>query len=162
MSFAGSDMERRDNLEKFLCFVREEALKGIVVTEPFNKKDPFYIKEKYDKIIVTFVGDEKKDKACESFAKEFVKEDTVVDFVYPKMLKLNEDPQPSKNFIEGFKSDIEYKTLKTVSVRHVAPFLRDYIKRSGGDMVIIPVMEEDEDLMVTMVTDPVCTTCFVR
>jgi len=91
-----------------------------------------------------------------------VKEGTVVDFVYPKMLKLNEDPKPSVDFIEGFKSDIEYKTLKTVSVRHVAPFLRDYIKRSGGDMVIIPVMEEDEDLMVTMVTSPLCTTCFVK
>ena len=162
MSFAGRDMEREDNIEKFLCFIRLKGLTGVAVTEPYNKKSPFTIKDSFKKIIVCLTGEEKRDRTSEAFAKRFVKEGSMVYFVKPKKIKLNEEPNNNLEYVEGFDSGIEYKSYVTASVRHIGPFMRSYVEKEEGDMLVLPALADDEDFMLSMVKDPFCTTCFVN
>lgn len=161
LSFAGVNMEKPENREKFTYFLENQKLQGVAVTEPFEENDWTQTKE-FEHMLVCISNKDKEKDSCVDFAKKISKGKIPTDFVKPVKLRLNDTPFPAKDYIENFEQkDMRDCVCKTVSVRTRRHFLRDYIKNNNIDIMILSASWENEDLLTSLFLDPPCFICIV-
>lgn len=161
ISFAGMKMDRRDNKDKLKYFIERENLKGVAVTEPFSRDNP-YAKKEIKKIAVYITDDEKINETLFSFAKKLNKNSVRFEFVKPVKLKFNESPFSPKNCIDNFTaSQIKDPVYRTESVRSRRRFVKTYTDANSIDIFIMPALRDMTDMIAELSEDPKCIMCFV-
>lgn len=160
VSFAGCDFQKHENIERFLsCF----NSKCIILNEPFLKENPFKTTSEFNKILVYYTGIEEYDKQTMSFVKKFVNEDNIVEFIKPEKVKFNIGPKPIVDSIENFKDPgVKNYYTKTISVKFRSEYFKDYAIKNNVDLIIIPLMKNEENFLLNMIKDPVTSLIIIN
>ncbi|MBQ0105250.1 MAG: STAS domain-containing protein, partial [Armatimonadetes bacterium] len=160
ISFAGCSMDRNENDVKFRSCL-EQNLKGLIITEPFDKEKPYEVKKKFKKTAVYITGIKDYDEACVKLAEKLCGTG-FVEFIKLNKLKWGKTPGKPFNKIEGFVPPERIDCLAlTVPVNSRRERLREYAEENKTDVLIMPALEGETDFLLSFMTDPPCLLCIV-
>ena len=160
ISFAGCSMNNNDNDVKFRSFL-EQNLKGLIITEPFDKEEPYKVKKEFEKSAVYITGMKDYDDASVRLAEKLCG-NGFAEFIKLNKTKWGETPGEPYKKIDGFVPPERIDCLAlTVPVRSRREHLREYAEKNEIDVLILPALEGEADFLISLMTDPPCSVCIV-